>query len=148
MRLLRDNIIKWDMAETAKGGPFQEILDGKPLTPAVGFALISTDRSGHLRQLHLPLGPHPEIRHFRFHGPSRREPTAQRRRRCLMRVRPVPLRKSPSSLWLYRAARQTPTTPSRFTTSTRPSPPLPSRSTPKASASDVPSSPSIIYPPS
>lgn len=27
--LLRENIIKWDMAETAKGGPFQEILDGK-----------------------------------------------------------------------------------------------------------------------
>lgn len=23
----RDNIVKWDMAETAKGGPFQEILD-------------------------------------------------------------------------------------------------------------------------
>lgn len=23
----RDDIIKWDMAETAKGGPFQEILD-------------------------------------------------------------------------------------------------------------------------
>ena len=22
--------MKWDMAETAKGGPFQEILDGKP----------------------------------------------------------------------------------------------------------------------
>lgn len=29
MRFLvdRDDIIKWDMAETAKGGPFQEILD-------------------------------------------------------------------------------------------------------------------------
>lgn len=25
----RENIVKWDMAETAKGGPFQEILDGK-----------------------------------------------------------------------------------------------------------------------
>lgn len=25
---IRENIIKWDMAETAKGGPFQEILDG------------------------------------------------------------------------------------------------------------------------
>lgn len=24
----RENIIKWDMAETAKGGPFKEILDG------------------------------------------------------------------------------------------------------------------------
>ena len=23
----RDDIVKWDMAETAKGGPFQEILD-------------------------------------------------------------------------------------------------------------------------
>lgn len=23
----RDNIVKWDMAETAKGGPFQEIVD-------------------------------------------------------------------------------------------------------------------------
>jgi hypothetical protein len=28
MMFCRDNIIKWDMAETAKGGPFQEILDG------------------------------------------------------------------------------------------------------------------------
>jgi saccharopine dehydrogenase (NAD+, L-lysine-forming) len=23
----RDNIVKWDMAETKKGGPFQEIID-------------------------------------------------------------------------------------------------------------------------
>lgn len=23
----RDNIVKWDMKETAKGGPFQEIID-------------------------------------------------------------------------------------------------------------------------
>lgn len=27
--LKEDNILKWDMAETAKGGPFQEILDGE-----------------------------------------------------------------------------------------------------------------------
>lgn len=27
LRPRRDNIIKWDMDETAKGGPFQEILD-------------------------------------------------------------------------------------------------------------------------
>lgn len=27
--IIRENIIKWDMAETAKGGPFQEILDGE-----------------------------------------------------------------------------------------------------------------------
>ena len=26
--LRRDNIVKWDMDETAKGGPFSEILDG------------------------------------------------------------------------------------------------------------------------
>jgi hypothetical protein len=25
----RDNIVKWDMAETAKGGPFGELLDGE-----------------------------------------------------------------------------------------------------------------------
>lgn len=25
--IIRDDIVKWDMAETAKGGPFQEILD-------------------------------------------------------------------------------------------------------------------------
>jgi hypothetical protein len=25
----RDNIVKWDMAETAKGGPFEELLDGE-----------------------------------------------------------------------------------------------------------------------
>ena len=25
--IYRDDILKWDMAETAKGGPFQEILD-------------------------------------------------------------------------------------------------------------------------
>ena len=27
--VIRNNIMKWDMAETAKGGPFQEILDGE-----------------------------------------------------------------------------------------------------------------------
>jgi saccharopine dehydrogenase (NAD+, L-lysine forming) len=27
MGLPRDDIVKWDMAETAKGGPFEEILD-------------------------------------------------------------------------------------------------------------------------
>ena len=26
-RCFRDDILKWDLAETAKGGPFQEILD-------------------------------------------------------------------------------------------------------------------------
>jgi hypothetical protein len=26
-----ENIVKWDMAETAKGGPFPEMLDGEPL---------------------------------------------------------------------------------------------------------------------
>ena len=30
-RDLRDDIVKWDMAETAKGGPFKEILDGEIL---------------------------------------------------------------------------------------------------------------------
>lgn len=25
----RENIIQWDMAETAKGGPFPELLDGE-----------------------------------------------------------------------------------------------------------------------
>ena len=27
--LCRDNIVKWDMAETKKGGPFKELLDGE-----------------------------------------------------------------------------------------------------------------------
>lgn len=27
VRIFRDDIFKWDLAETAKGGPFQEILD-------------------------------------------------------------------------------------------------------------------------
>lgn len=27
MLIFRDDIVKWDLAETAKGGPFQEILD-------------------------------------------------------------------------------------------------------------------------
>lgn len=29
-----DNIAKWDMAETQKGGPFNEILEGEPLPPS------------------------------------------------------------------------------------------------------------------
>ena len=33
--LQRENIIKWDMAETAKGGPFQEILDGRSRDPLI-----------------------------------------------------------------------------------------------------------------
>lgn len=32
-----ENIVKWDMAETAKGGPFPEMLDGEQALPSDQF---------------------------------------------------------------------------------------------------------------
>lgn len=36
----RSDILRWDMDETAKGGPFQEILDGKD--EIIHFLLINS----------------------------------------------------------------------------------------------------------
>jgi len=37
--LSADNILKWDMAETAKGGPFQEIVECK-FDPSLSSSLL------------------------------------------------------------------------------------------------------------
>jgi saccharopine dehydrogenase (NAD+, L-lysine-forming) len=50
-----DNIAKWDMAETAKGGPFQEILDGAFISSGSDLPKLTPPfHSRRLRQLHLP----------------------------------------------------------------------------------------------
>lgn len=52
------------MAETAKGGPFQEILDGGLLFYERRDPYQLTMPSRHLCQLHLPLSAHSQVYHL------------------------------------------------------------------------------------
>ena len=73
-----ENVLKWDMAETASGGPFPEILE------CISPILMALICSGYLRQLYLPVPGRTHVRHFQRHRePSRT--TIVRHRRCFLR---------------------------------------------------------------
>ena len=66
----RENILKWDMAETAKGGPFQEILDGESTLPRLVNNSADPICSRHFCQLHLPISTNSQIYHVRLYRSS------------------------------------------------------------------------------
>lgn len=70
-----DDVVKWDMAETAKGGPFDEILDGLSLlhsfSPRVmKYKLKYSSISRYFCQLHLPQHQNPLFRFSRKYRSS------------------------------------------------------------------------------
>ena len=73
-----ENVLKWDMAETASGGPFPEILE------CISLSLSWLMYSRYLRQLYLLVTSRTYVRHIQRHRePSRA--TIIRHRRCLLR---------------------------------------------------------------
>jgi saccharopine dehydrogenase (NAD+, L-lysine-forming) len=70
------NVLKWDMAETAFGGPFPEIMQCM-------FPLDGVDISRHLCQLHLLVQTRPLLRHLQRHRESSRSSVVGYRRRLL-----------------------------------------------------------------
>jgi saccharopine dehydrogenase (NAD+, L-lysine forming) len=73
-----ESIVKWDMAETAHGGPFPEILDSKP------GCFSSVDSRRHFCKLHLSLQSWTHVHHVQ-RCPERSTSTIVSNLRCFVR---------------------------------------------------------------
>ena len=59
--LADENVLQWDMAETARGGPFVEIVECMCIVKWRFFSLLTGGGSRHIYQLHLSFAQNPKF---------------------------------------------------------------------------------------